>query len=94
MNYPANSTVIKLSRPFKIDGTDVTELTMREPTVRDCLLTAKSGKSGVESELAMIINLCGLDEGDLALLPACDFTTLSAAASRFFLPPELRQIID
>ncbi|SUI82048.1 Uncharacterised protein [Serratia quinivorans] len=42
MDYPANTTVVTLSRPFEINGKAVTEIALREPTVRDKLMYEKS----------------------------------------------------
>lgn len=91
MNYPATTTTIILSRPFTIDGQPVTELSMREPTVRDRLALAKGNKSALEKEFEMIASLCGLESNDLLTLPGYDYDQLVEAVNRFLLPPDQRQ---
>lgn len=44
-------------KPLKIDGTDVTKMVMREPTVGD-QLAVEHIKSAAESEVNIIANLC------------------------------------
>lgn len=91
MNYPADTTVIALSRPFKIDGEEVSEITMREQTVRDKILFEKSKGTGTERELAMIASVCGFEAAHLITLPSYDYERLVKAFNDFLLPPEERQ---
>lgn len=91
MNYPANSVVIKLSRPFSLNGKEVTEITMREPTVKDKIMHDKAPGGPVEREVKMITSLCGLNPDDLDNLPAYDFEQLTGAFNRFLLPPADRE---
>ncbi|MEZ2602860.1 phage tail assembly protein [Kluyvera intermedia] len=94
MNYPANTTVITLSRPYTIDGKEVTEINMREPNVRDKLQYEKSTGGTMERESVMIAGLCGLNQADLLLLPAYDYDQLVVAFNGFLLPPADRQKSD
>ncbi|MHC5177423.1 phage tail assembly protein [Serratia rhizosphaerae] len=87
MDYPANTTVVTLSRPFEINGKAVTEIALREPTVRDKLMYEKSAGGSMEKESLMIASLCGLNQADLLLLPAYDYDQLVGAFNRFLLPP-------
>ena len=91
MNYPASTTVITLSRPFNLNGKEVTVLEMREPLVADKILYDKNKGGSVEKEVAMIAGLCNLNASDLTNLPAYDFDQLTAAFNDFLLPPEERQ---
>ena len=91
MNYPADTAVIVLSRPFAINGTEVTELTMREPNVRDRIMLNKGAGDAAEKEVNMIAGLCGLNASDLMTLPGYDYDQLTAAFESFLLPPEQRQ---
>ncbi|ECG8590749.1 phage tail assembly protein [Salmonella enterica subsp. salamae] len=90
MNFPADTVVITLSRPFAIDGKEVTEIIMREPTVRDRIMLNKGQGDAVEKELNMIAGLCGLTSTDLYSLPGYDYDQLTAAFERFLLPPDQR----
>jgi hypothetical protein len=67
MDYPANTTVVTQSRPFTINGKNVTEITLCEPTVRDKLMYEKSARGTMEKELLMIASQCGLYQADLLL---------------------------
>lgn len=91
MEYPADTVVITLSRPFTIDGKEVTEITMREPTVRDRIMLNKGQGDSAEKELNMIAGLCGLASADLYTLPGYDYDQLTSAFERFLLPPDQRQ---
>lgn len=91
MNYPANTTVIKLSRPFKVNDKEVNELTMREPRVVDKIMFEKATGGPVEREVSMLASLCELNPRDLDSLPAYDFENLTKAFNSFLLPPEERE---
>lgn len=91
MNYPADTVVITLSRPFTIDGVERTEITMREPTVRDRIMLNKAKGDATERELNMVASLCGLAPVDLYTLPGYDYDQLVTEANRFLLPPDQRQ---
>lgn len=94
MDYPANTTVITLSRPYTIAGKEVTEITMREPNVRDKIQYEKSTGGTLHRESVMIAGLCGLNQDDLLLLPAYDYDQLVGAFNRFLLPPADRPKSD
>ncbi|SUW63302.1 Uncharacterised protein [Buttiauxella agrestis] len=91
MNYPANTIVITLSRPFKLNGEEVTELTLREPRVVDKLTYEKTAGGPLVKESTMIATLCGLNASDIHNLPAYDYEQLTDAVNRFLLPPEERE---
>lgn len=70
---------VKLGRPLTIDGTDVTTLRMREPTVQD-QLTASEIKGGpAQQEITMIANLCEISLDDVKRLPLRDYKKLQEA---------------
>lgn len=92
MNYPADTAVVTLSRPFSIDGKEVTEITMREPTVRDRIMLNKTKGDEIEKELNMVAGLCGLTATDLYTLPGYDYDQLVTEANRFLLHPDQRKI--
>lgn len=90
MKYPANTTVVTLSRPLQLNGEEITKLEMREPTVFDRLVLEKSKGGALEREVAMIASLCNLNPGDLHALPGYDYDQLTEAFNHFLLPPEER----
>lgn len=94
MTYPASTTVVTLSRPFTVKGVPVTEIEMREPTVRDRLMLSKGKGDAAEKELSMIASLCGLEVIELMLLPGYDYDQLLEALNVFFLPPDQRASKD
>ena len=48
---------IKLSNPIKIDGVEVNEISLRQPKVRDLLISSKKNVSEAEREVNLIANL-------------------------------------
>ncbi|HEY2454153.1 MAG TPA: phage tail assembly protein [Scandinavium sp.] len=90
MSYPANTTLITLSRPFKLNEKEVETIEMREPTVFDKLAFEKNKGAPLEKEVTMIAGLCGLNPGDLYKLPAYDYEQLTEAFNAFLLPPAER----
>ncbi|WP_162303053.1 phage tail assembly protein [Buttiauxella sp. 3AFRM03] len=90
MEYPADTTVITLSRPLKTTTGEKTELHLREPTVRDKLAFEKTQGGALEKEITMIASLCGVEPSELYLLSAYDYAQLGRAVDTFLLPPEER----
>lgn len=70
---------IELSKAIKIDGAEVTALTMREPTVGDQLAMDKAGGSDAEKEISMIAMLCMVKPSDLNQLTLKDYKKVQAA---------------
>lgn len=92
MNYPANTTVIVLSRPCVISGKEVTQFEMREPTVRDKILFEKQSGTNLEKEMTTVASLCGIEKDDLLLLPSWDYSQLVEKMNDFLLlPPAQRE---
>lgn len=48
---------IKLENPIKIDGVEVDEISLRQPKVRDLLISSKKNISEAEREVNLIANL-------------------------------------
>ena len=67
--------IIKLQCPITVAGSEVTELTMRRPKLRDLLATEKE-KTVSQQEVLMFANLCGLAPSDLHELDIADFRAL------------------
>jgi hypothetical protein len=91
MNYPANTKVIPLSRPCLMGSIEVTQVEMREPTVRDRILFEKQQGSALEKEMGIITSLCGIEKEDLLLLSAWDYSQMVETMNDFLLlPPAAR----
>lgn len=67
------SIAIPLKRPVEIDGAEVGELTMREPTVEDQLSIDKMKGGEAEKELHLFANLCEVTPEDLRKLTLRDY---------------------
>ncbi|KAB8307263.1 phage tail assembly protein [Erwinia endophytica] len=89
--YPGETKTIKLYTPVTITGDVVlTEVSMREPVVRDRILFAKDRGTEEEKEARMIASLCGISEQDLYKLTAADYIQMEEAFNVFMLPPAKR----
>jgi hypothetical protein len=66
---------IALSRPFDMQGTKVTSIRMREPTVADQLAADGKG-SDAAREIAMMANLAEISPEDIKRLPLKDYKRL------------------
>lgn len=76
----ANGTTdVKLSRPIKANGVEVSELRMREPVVNDQLVMEEMSGSDALKELAMIANLCQVAPDDLKQLTLRDYKKVQKA---------------
>lgn len=92
MNYPANTKVILLSRPCVMGGAEVTQVEMREPTVRDRILFEKQQGSNLEKEMSIVAMLCNVEKNELLHLPGWDYSQLVETMNDFLLlPPAERE---
>lgn len=69
---------VTLARPLTIDGTALSAIRMREPTVGDQRAASTKG-SDAEQEVAMMANLCQLSPADINRLPLRDYKRLQVA---------------
>ncbi|EUD12398.1 phage tail assembly protein [Providencia alcalifaciens] len=91
MSFPGETRTIKLYTPIILDGgVELTEITFREPVVRDRIAFAKDRGSEEEKEARMIAQLCGLSEQDIWQLTAADYAQLTDTFNVFMLPPAKR----
>lgn len=93
MDYPLDKMVVTFSRPVVIDGKEVAEIEMMEPTLRDRILYDKD-KDGceVEQEARMIARLVNVEsEKSLYGLPACDYKQLQDAFNQMVKAPAARK---
>lgn len=79
------SAAITLSRPLEIDGARVLVLTLREPTVADQLAAEANKRSEAEQEIAMLANLCMVQQDDIKRLTLRDYKRLQAAFLLFIV---------
>lgn len=70
---------IELSRPLDIDGTQVSTLTLREPTVEDQITASEMKASDAVQEVHMIANLCDVAPSDIRKLSLRDYRKLQDA---------------
>ena len=67
---------VELEYPITLHGAEVTQLTLRRPTVRDRLIAEKSSGSEVDKEVRFIANLCELAPDDIEKLDTAIKTAL------------------
>lgn len=66
----------------KIKLSNGTEVTMREPKVKD-MRSVNGISDELEREIAMIVNLCEMSEEEIDALPTKDFKKLDEALQGF-----------
>lgn len=75
---------IPLSKPIEIDGTQVTELQMREPLVQDQLQAEEqAGESRGMMEIILFANLCGIPFQYVKGMRIKDYAKMQKAYSGF-----------
>lgn len=77
------SLTVTLVRGLEISGSNVTSLTLREPSLDDQLVSQKVGDDA-EAEVALIANLAEVAPGDLRTLKMRDFLRLQTALGFFY----------
>lgn len=70
---------------MKVDGQEVTKLTMREPTLDDHIAHEKLDGTEAQNDRAMISNLCMVSPEDLGKIPLRDWLKLQRAFSGFLV---------
>ncbi|WP_241608995.1 phage tail assembly protein [Rosenbergiella australiborealis] len=89
--YPSSSQTIILYTPLTLaNGSQLTEIALREPTVRDRILREKDRGSEGEKDARMLALLCNMNEEDIYALTAADYLQLEEAFNVFMLPPSKR----
>lgn len=76
---PEGFVDIDLSRPLAVDGTEVKQLRMREPTVADQLVSEEMKGTDSVKEIAMLSNLCEVTPDDIKKLSLRDYKKVQAA---------------
>lgn len=77
---------IKLNEPIKIDGVNISELTLRRPKVRDRLAVERLGTNDAEKEVALIANLADIPKDAVEELDLADYAKIQEALQGFLLP--------
>ncbi len=70
---------IVLDRPLTVDGTEVTTLRLREPTVQDQIAASETKGSSARQEITMIANLCEISPDAVCQLSLRDYKKLQQA---------------
>ncbi len=77
---------IKLIEPIKIDGVNISELTLRRPKVRDRLAVERLGTNDAEKEVALIANLADIPKDAVEESDLADYAKIQEALQGFLLP--------
>jgi len=64
---------IKLDNPIKVDGVEVHEISLRQPKVRDLLISGKKTVSEEEREVNLIANLAEIPKDSVEDLDLRDY---------------------
>lgn len=81
---PNGSVTVKLTRPKEINGATIAELTLREPTVEDHVISNAAKGTELDKEVSLFANLCEVAPSDLRKLPMRDYMRLQAAYTANF----------
>ncbi len=77
------STIVDLEYPVTIAGAEVTQLSMRRPTVRDQIIFEDGKGSDARKIVKMLSNLCEVSEETIMELDQSDFLTISEVLQGF-----------
>ncbi len=83
MDYTTEYVDVTLSRPIDLDGTQVSSLRMREPTVHDQIACQSIKGSTAQQEVTLFANLCGIAPDNIQKLRLRDYRKLQDAYSNF-----------
>lgn len=78
------SVVITLKKAIEVDGQKVETLTMREPTVLDQKRAQSGAKTGVDLDIKLFANLCGIPSDVFDAMSAPNYQRISIAYQSFF----------
>lgn len=77
-----STVTVTLSKPINVEGVEVTELTLREPTVKELL--AQDKVVGETAQMvAMVAALADIPDASMKQISARDFVKLSKAVGDF-----------
>lgn len=78
-----SNVTVTLSKAINVEGVEVQELTLREPTVKDLQVYDKAGGSELNKTLAMVEQLADIPRPAINALAAKDFFKLSKVIEDF-----------
>ncbi len=78
---------IKLSNSIKIDGVEVNEISLRQPKVRDLLISSKKNVSEAEREVNLIANLAEIPIDAVEDLDLRDYLKIQNWLKDFLVQP-------
>jgi len=78
-----DKTTITLMYPINSSGSQLNELCMRRPKVRDRLVAEKAPGNQADKEVRFIANLCEVTPEDIEELDMADYTKIQTALSDF-----------
>ncbi len=82
-NFANRSITVSLSNPIDVDGSRLSELTVRRPKVRDMLAMENNTKSDAEKEILLFANLCEVNPVSLYELDMADYAKLQKTYQDF-----------
>lgn len=87
MTYPNNTILITLDHPYTtLAGVEISEVTMRSPTVRDRVLRAKDRRADVDADIQMIATMCNMTYDDLLNMEGSDYLQIEHQFNVFLQP--------
>lgn len=78
---------IKLENSIKIDGVEVNEISLRQPKVRDLLISSKKNVSEAEREVNLIANLAEIPVDAVEDLDLRDYLKIQNWLKDFLAQP-------
>ena len=83
MKTTSKTTTIELKHPVTVDGTEIKQLTLRRPRVRDMLASDKAGGSDAEKEIRTFTHLCEVSPETIEELDLADYLKLQKVYQGF-----------
>lgn len=74
---------IKLQYPVKVNGLEISTLTLRRPRVRDMLAASKIKGTDADKEIRMFCNLCEVEPEVIESLDLADYSRLQQVYQSF-----------
>jgi hypothetical protein len=84
---PDGSVTVALAYPIKVEGADVTTLTLKRPKTLD-LKVMDQAKGDTDKTARLIARLANVPPSSVDQLDGSDFTALSEVVAGFLRPPQ------
>lgn len=75
---------IDLAYPIEFEGTKLTKITLRRPSVKDARKARTAHKDAADQEIALVSALSGLPPSAIEELDLSDYSKIQEALSGFF----------